>query len=368
MKYCPYCGQANEDAATFCVNCGRSLGGQSDQGGYRPPVHQTAPMPTSPFSSRRGLMVAAVLVMAIVVVFAAIGMVVCLNIPTSDVPEPLSPANGETVNTHYPIFTWIEISGAGGYHVKIIGEGDTEVMDEVVTSASIVSSSYLEDGIYQWTVKADLGGEWSGWSEANTFFIGSSTINRHYQWDFDGKTWTWDMMINSSEYMFYADKPRTFNYASYMTDENRYIESLAQELNDLADSEGWSSYELVSFTLSFVQSLEYTEDDVTTGYDEYPRYPIETLVERGGDCEDTTVLFATLIQADPINIDAVLLILPADTPEHMAAGVAGEGDISGYYYEYDGRNYYYCETTGEGWRLGDIPYAYRTATVEIIQV
>jgi hypothetical protein len=303
-------------------------------------------------------------------VMAAIGVIIMFDpFGPSSVPTPVGPLSGETLDTHYPDFSWTEVSGAERYQLVVMGEGDTEVVDKMVTTTGAVSGSYLEDGIYDWTVRADLGEEWSDWSESITFFVGSSsTLNRHYEWEFEGTTWNWNMMINKTEYMYYSSQPRTYDYASYMTDDDEYIESLAESLDEVADSEGWSSFELVSFTLAFVQSLEYTEDDVTTGYDEYPRYPIETLVDRGGDCEDTSVLFATLIQADPINIDCVLLILPSDAPEHMAAGVAGGSGISGAYYEYDGRNYYYCETTGEGWMVGDIPLEYRFASVDIIEV
>ena len=41
----------------------------------------------------------------------------------------------------------------------------------------------------------------------------------------------------------------------------------------------WSKQDRVEFVLNFVQSLPYTHDDVTTGYDEFRRYAIETLIE-----------------------------------------------------------------------------------------
>lgn len=312
---------------------------------------------------------AGVIVVVAILIIAAIGVMLVFDPFTPKrVPTPLSPLTGDTIISDHPSFSWSEVSGADRYQIVLTGQGDAKIMDEYTTTNGAICESSLEDGIYEWYVRAEVDGDWSDWSQSVTFFVGSDTINRHYEWEFDGRTWEWDMMIPASEYLNYSTLPRTYDYASYMTDDNSYIESLAQALNGLADDEGWSSFQLVSFTLSFVQSLEYTEDDVTTGYDEYPRYPVETLVDEGGDCEDSSVLFASLIQADPINIDAVLLILPADAPEHMAAGVAGGNGIHGVYYEYDGRNYYYCETTGEGWMLGDIPPQYTSVTVEIIQV
>ena len=58
----------------------------------------------------------------------------------------------------------------------------------------------------------------------------------------------------------------------------------------------WSRQDRVDFVLSFVQSLPYTLDDVTTGYDEFRRYAVETLIEGGGDCEDTTILVAAILR------------------------------------------------------------------------
>ena len=46
-----------------------------------------------------------------------------------------------------------------------------------------------------------------------------------------------------------------------------------------------------------------------------------------------------------------LIFLPYE--EHAAVGVAGP--FSGSYYEVDGVKYFYLETTGEGFRIGQIP-------------
>jgi hypothetical protein len=384
IRYCPSCGSANDETSRFCIKCGSTLQPviehpedrgalhPSDMGGEdeAPAQGVTTPLPPPgyqvPQKKGSGAKIAAVAIVAILLV-AAIAIIL-LDFPFNDeTPSLLNPIDGATVDGHYPSFAWTAVTDADGYQIVVLREGEVVVIDELVEDTEF-QASYLEDGIYEWNVRAELGGGWSEWSQVYMFFVGTSTLNRHYEWEFDGRSWSWDMMINASEYYYYKNQPRTYDYGSYMTEDNEYIMSLSQSLKDRADDEGWSSYELVSFTLAFVQSLEYTSDSVTTGYDEYPRYPIETLVDEGGDCEDTSVLFSSLIEADPINIDAVLLILPADNPEHMAAGVAGGSGIHGTYYEYDGRDYYYCETTGEGWMVGDIPPEYRHVTVEIIQV
>jgi hypothetical protein len=46
----------------------------------------------------------------------------------------------------------------------------------------------------------------------------------------------------------------------------------------------------------------------------------------------------------------IILISP---PDHMAVGVNVNAD--GSYWEYNGNRYYYLETTGEGWGIGEYP-------------
>jgi len=137
-------------------------------------------------------------------------------------------------------------------------------------------------------------------------------------------------------------------YGFLTTTDDYYVESVAEKLQEAADGEGYEPFEEVSFVLAFVQSLDYTSDNVTSGYDEYPRFPIETLVDNGGDCEDTSVLFATLTL---IMGYGTVYISP---PNHYAVGILGD-ELDGYYFTYDDKTYYYCETTGECWKIGDLP-------------
>jgi len=111
-----------------------------------------------------------------------------------------------------------------------------------------------------------------------------------------------------------------------------------------------------------VQSLPYTVDSVTTSFDEYPRYPIETLVDNGGDCEDTSILLAAIV--DKLGY-GVALIMP---PAHVAVGIAGEESRPGRYWEYAGTKYYYLETTGEGFRIGEVPSVYSKATAHVYPI
>jgi len=174
---------------------------------------------------------------------------------------------------------------------------------------------------------------------------------------YNGAEWSWDIKIPQSLYDYYKGIPRppTQNYSVYVTHpwDDTVIGHLVSEVERFAQSEGFSDFEKVEFTAAFVQSLPYTADSVTTPYDEYPRYPLETLVDAGGDCEDTSILLASLLNAMGYGVILVAF------PRHCAAGVlCGEG-TRGAFFEYGGGKYFYVETTNTGWGIGDIPEEYQ---------
>lgn len=189
--------------------------------------------------------------------------------------------------------------------------------------------------------------------------VSTETIDKEYEWRYDGKTWTLTLSIPDSLYEYYRglDRPPTEDYSIYVTHpyDDEYVRVIVEKFNFIAIDEGYTEAEKVNLVISFVQSLPYTSDKVTTPFDEYPRYPLETLVDGGGDCEDSSILTAALL--DKLNYDVMLLGLPT----HMAVGVYIEG-VEGSYYPYDSREYFYLETTSEGWRLGEIPSEYKGAS------
>jgi hypothetical protein len=196
----------------------------------------------------------------------------------------------------------------------------------------------------------------------------SDYYHEEFKWSYKGNDWTWSLDIPKSLYDSYKKVPvstRIGNSAhgySFLTTTNDYcLRTVAEKLNETASKKGYNTYDEVSFVLAFVQRLPYTSDSVTSGYDEYPRFPIETLVDGGGDCEDSAILFATIIRV--MNYGAVYI----DFPNHSAVGVWGD-DLPGSYYTYHNRNYYYCETTGDGFEIGEIPSEYANVDAYIHEI
>ena len=173
------------------------------------------------------------------------------------------------------------------------------------------------------------------------------TIGRRYVWNFRGKHYTVLMTIDLEQYNSYAGKER-HDIPKLVEEGRTTIGNLTREFQKTFKRYGnWSRQDRVDFVLSFVQSLPYTLDDVTTGYDEFRRYAVETLIEGGGDCEDTTILVAAILRG--LGESTALIF----TPGHVALGVSG--DFIGSSVTHNGIKYYYCETTGTGWTVGVLP-------------
>jgi len=194
--------------------------------------------------------------------------------------------------------------------------------------------------------------------------ISPETIDMDYSWYYQGRRYTLSLSIPESYYQYYQEMDRipTADYSVYVTHpyDDEYINSMIRKFNFIALERGYSEEEKINLVISFVQSLPYTSDSVTTPYDEYPRYPLETLVDNGGDCEDTSILVASLLIS--MNYD-VILIAP---PGHMAIGVYI--DTYGSYWEYDGKEYFFLETTSVGWEIGEIPQDYEGSSAYLYEL
>ena len=157
----------------------------------------------------------------------------------------------------------------------------------------------------------------------------------------------------------------------YISSNETIIKQIVLTIRNQTNSEE----ELANALLDFVQDKGHS---LSIRY--YPtfelKYPVETLVEMGGDCDTHSVLYATLMKAAGFK---VLLLYSnkklSDGQYHVATAIhlanPPENSLPDYAdssYTYGGEEYYYAETTMSHWRVGDLPTKYKDVTFRSLPV
>lgn len=172
-----------------------------------------------------------------------------------------------------------------------------------------------------------------------------------HQWTFQDRQWSCDLNIPVELYRYYqgrahrSDQMVEFVLSDY---DRQMVRSLAQSFNDIHN------------VISFVQSLRYVSDLESKGEDDYIRFPVETLVDGVGDCEDMAILAAAVLY------EMGYPVLLVQLPDHLALAVDCGSELQGTYYTYQDSRYYYLEVTNTGWDIGQIPDAYKNSPAQLI--
>ena len=155
-----------------------------------------------------------------------------------------------------------------------------------------------------------------------------------------------------------------FSYLSQEVDRTDKIREIADYIRKKANEAKLSELNLIQFALDFVQepNIKYRIDEESRSIKfakEYMRFPDEVLFDKEGDCDCKSSLAAALFHELGFNI---IVLLSGDIA-HAAIGIELNqlwladmqvDDRSRVIREYNGKEYVYCETTGDGYRVGRI--------------
>jgi hypothetical protein len=178
--------------------------------------------------------------------------------------------------------------------------------------------------------------------------VKASEVKSIYTWTYGDNLYTMVYYFDQGDYNYYKGQNRVYNdFLFYLNEspKHKVISDFANEFKKIAADNKLSDWQLAECVIAFVQTMKYKND----GTYEYPRYPIETLVEKGGDCEDTAILLEAILKE--LGFDCVLV----SPNKHMGVGIALKYEISGTAFEHRNKYYYYIETTSAGWGIGDYP-------------
>jgi len=194
----------------------------------------------------------------------------------------------------------------------------------------------------------------------------AENITIRFEWQHKGCDWWYQATLSKDLYRYYADRPRIEwdDWAVYATHPgNEWLTGgLADVIERDAPGLGYTDYDIVECAVVFVQSIPYTTDADTKAKSDYPRFPIETVVDGSGDCEDHAILLAAVTH--DLGYDTILL----NYPDHVAVGIAGDQAIQGTYYEWRGKRFYFVETTSTGWELGQLPEKYEGVSAKVLEL
>lgn len=240
--------------------------------------------------------------------------------------------------------------------LRIYHESNT-LLPEAVSSGGDASISYSVSLPQEQTTSEDVITKNFKWQYQNTFHTIAIDIPMNkYEWAVLSS-------VNRSPQTVGPDAMATF-----ATVNDSLIITLANKLQSLAATSKYNATETVNFVMSFVQqTIKYTGDNESKGQKEYWRYPIETIFDEQGDCEDTSVLFTSLLEN--MNYDTILLFyIIDDTIGHLASGVSGIIVSHGDSVFYEDEPFYYCETTSIGFSAGEKPNDIPDEPEKIIEV
>lgn len=200
-----------------------------------------------------------------------------------------------------------------------------------------------------------------------------------YNYPYDDKSGTpinFTVSIPEDYYHYYSNfathafNDNFENIDEFITTDDPTLKSIVSEAVKISEEKGLNYIALLQ---QLVWKTSYT-DDILTGYSEYPKYPLQTIIDGTGDCEDSAFLLATLFKIGSGTVRLVLfqnhigvaLEIDDETLEMVKAAYGGTDYMSEINSQSPkDKKFLYIETTDK-WEIGDMPETLRELDYEII--
>lgn len=199
----------------------------------------------------------------------------------------------------------------------------------------------------------------------------NGNVDREFSWEYGKSTYTITLEIDYDDLLYardlYAVKERQYSNkqnhnASFVTlaceDEHmsQYLVQAVEKIYAEMVSKGVTINDrnVVECILKLTQYIEYQLDEDFNGVSEYWKFPLETLYDMKGDCEDTSILFAALTYAFKEKYEMSYITGFEVIPQH-AVGVV---KLSGTSQKTNPQGWLYCETCAknkDATDVGEIP-------------
>jgi hypothetical protein len=170
-------------------------------------------------------------------------------------------------------------------------------------------------------------------------------------------------LLHPNQKLYVSVLPSLINYYGNLThtvnDDNDYaqfvtpqaVAPIAECLQKVTDGLPYSNELFADSVLAMVHQVPYNVTEV--------KYPVETLVDNYGDCVGLSLLAASIMEADGLNV--VLILYTSVNPQHMNVGVYLPYTpvyhtplMAPTSFTYDNKTYWTAECTPAGnWKVGD---------------
>jgi hypothetical protein len=127
------------------------------------------------------------------------------------------------------------------------------------------------------------------------------------------------------------------------------LKTIAVGFNEVFRNENMSDKDKLLFVVSFVQNIKYDRPGGTLDL----LSPLATLAKKFGDCDTKAILLYVLLER--MGIDCAMMW--SQKYKHAMLGV--RISTRGNYKIFNGKKYYFLETTYPGWAIGDLPHDFK---------